>query len=188
VQGLIVPNNKRLRKKLDHCLLLRNDHHPPSHDKTTCLYSSKVFHPVYCFPHAICCSRMIHNARAGPWPELIMRSFFVAGASSAISEKPFYGSWNRLLTTLFLPDTVFEVVSQYFPPTAPGRDSVDFVFLLLIYVESSPVFIVEIKHPNHFVCDSNREEADLQLRRRFCDCQQSTYPHPPRCITKPLGD
>jgi len=30
--------------------------------------------------------------------------------------------------------------------------------------------MVEIKHPNDFVYDSNREEADLQLRRRFRDC------------------
>ena len=110
---------------------------------------------------------MGQNAQAGPWPELIMRSFFAAGASNATFEKPFYGSWNRLLTTLFPPDTIFGVVPQYFPPVAQERDSVGF---LVIYIESSPVFIVEIKHPNDFVYGSNREEANLQLRRRFLDC------------------
>lgn len=113
---------------------------------------------------------MTDNAQAGPWPGLIVRSFVIAGAYNPTSERPFYGSWNRLLTTLFPPDTVFEVVPQYFSPAMEGRDPVGFVGFLLIYIESSPVFIVEIKHPNDFMFPSSREEADLQLRRRIRDC------------------
>jgi hypothetical protein len=56
---------------------------------------------------------MARNDQACPWPEIIMRSFFVASASNATSEKPFYGSWNRLVTLLVPPDTIFEVVPQY---------------------------------------------------------------------------
>jgi hypothetical protein len=104
-----------------------------------------------------------------PWPEIIMRSFFVAGASSATSERPFFGSWNRLLNTVFPPDTIFEVVPQYFPPPVVSRDAVDFVFLLLIYVNTSPVFIVEIKPPAEFSRNSKRREADSQMRQRFLD-------------------
>jgi len=139
----------------------------PLHDKLVLEY--KVSPSVYRFPHAICCNRMGQNASAGPWPELIMRSF-VAGASNATFGGPFYGSWNRLLTTLFPPDTTFEVVPQYFPPMVQGRDSFGF---LVTYIESSPVFIVEIKHPNDFVYHSNREEADLQVCRRFRDCAEN---------------
>ncbi|RPD81880.1 hypothetical protein L226DRAFT_528111 [Lentinus tigrinus ALCF2SS1-7] len=59
-----------------------------------------------------------------------MRSFSIAGAltPSATSEKPFYGSWNRLLNTVFPVDTTFEVVPQ-FPPTT-SREAVDFVLSL----------------------------------------------------------
>jgi hypothetical protein len=106
------------------------------------------------------------------WPEIIIRSFFVAGAASATfgkGGKPFYGPWNRLLNTLFPPNTAFEVVPQYFPATT-GRDAVDCVVLLLIYLDSSPVFIVEVKDPNDFRFASKREEADLQMRQRVRDC------------------
>lgn len=105
----------------------------------------------------------------GPWSDIIMRSFFVASASSSTSGKPFYGSWNRLLNTMFPVDTMFEVVPQYFPPTISSRDSVDFVILLLIYVDSSPVFIVEVKPPSEFARNSKRQEADSQMRQRFLD-------------------
>ncbi|KAM6499316.1 hypothetical protein JOM56_004824, partial [Amanita muscaria] len=50
---------------------------------------------------------------------------------------------NRLLNTMFPPDTLFEVVPQYLPPSG---DAVDFV-ILLIYVNTWPVFIVEAKSP-----------------------------------------
>ena len=106
-------------------------------------------------------------ADAGPWPEIIMRSFFIAGATIATSEKPFYGSWNRLLNTLFPPDTIFEVVPQFPPVTS--REAVDFVVFLLIYVETTPVFVVEIKPPADFRLRSKRQEADEQLRRRLVD-------------------
>src|ERR1700733_9464261 len=80
-----------------------------------------------------------------PWSNIIMHSFFVAGSST--SEKPFYGSWNRLLNTMFPVDTMFEVVPQFPPVTT--REAVDFV-LLLIYVEMAPVFVIEVKPPNDF--------------------------------------
>lgn len=102
-----------------------------------------------------------------PWPEIIMRSFFTAGASTATSEKPFYGSWNRLLNTLFPPNTIFEVVPQF--PAVMAREAVDFVILLLIYVNSTPVFVVEVEPPANFRFISKRQEADLQLRKRFLD-------------------
>ncbi|KAM6496591.1 hypothetical protein JOM56_007064 [Amanita muscaria] len=94
-----------------------------------------------------------------------MRSFFI----STTSEKPFYGSWNRLLNTMFPPDTLSEVVPQYFPPSISSRGAVDFVILLLIYVNTSPVFIVEVKPPAEFIRNSRRQEADSQMRQRFLD-------------------
>ncbi|KZT22287.1 hypothetical protein NEOLEDRAFT_1071902 [Neolentinus lepideus HHB14362 ss-1] len=101
----------------------------------------------------------------GPWPEILMHSFFVAAV--ATSDKPHYGSWNRLLNTVFPVDTMFEVVSQV-PPVAL-REAVDFVVLLLIYVEATPVFVVQIRPPTDFRLFSKRQEADEQLRRRLVD-------------------
>lgn len=108
----------------------------------------------------------MEHATTGPWSEIIMRSFFIAGASS---EKPFYGPWNRLLNTMFPPDTIFEVVPQYFPPSITSRDAADFVILLLIYVNTYPVFIVAVKPPAEFRLNSKRQEADSQMRQRFLD-------------------
>lgn len=104
-----------------------------------------------------------------PWPEIIMRSFFIAGASSSTSEKPFYGPWNRLLNTMFPVDTIFEVVPQYFPQSVGSRDVVDFVVMLIIYVNAYPVLIVEVKPPADFRFNSKRQEADTQMRQRFLD-------------------
>ena len=103
---------------------------------------------------------------AGPWPEIIMRSF-IAKAANVPSEKPFYGSWNRFLNTVFPPDTIFEVVPQFPPVTS--RQAVDFVVFLLIYVEATPIFVVEIKPAADFRLRSKRQEADEQLRRRLVD-------------------
>ncbi|KAJ3539693.1 hypothetical protein NM688_g6327 [Phlebia brevispora] len=104
---------------------------------------------------------------ASPWPDVITRSFLIAGLSSATSEKSFYGSWNRLLNTLFPPNTPFEVVPQVPPVTS--REAIDFVVLFLIYVEATPVFIVVIRPPSDFRLPSKRQKADCQLRQCFLD-------------------
>ncbi len=91
-----------------------------------------------------------------------MRSFFAAGY-----EKPFYGSWNRLLNTLFPPNTLFEVVPQVSAVTA--HEAVDFVVFLFIYINTTPVFVVEVRPPGDFSFSSKRQEADRQLRQRFLD-------------------
>ena len=77
------------------------------------------------------------------------------------------GSWNWLLNTLFPPDTIFEVVPQF--PAVTVREAVDFVILLLIYVNSTHVFVVEVKPPSDFRFILKRQEADLQLQKRFLD-------------------
>lgn len=111
------------------------------------------------------------DVQPGPWPEIIMRSFSIASSANTTLEKPFYGPWNRLLNTIFPPNTIFEVVPKFFPPTT-GQDAVDYVVLFLICIESSPVFIVEVKNPNEFRLASKREETDLQMRQCFRDCAE----------------
>ena len=82
------------------------------------------------------------------------------------SEQPFYGPWNRLLNTMFPVDTIFEVVPQYLPVTSHGAfDS----FVLVIYAEAMPVFIIEVKPPDDFRLPLKRQEADVQIRKRLID-------------------
>ena len=96
-----------------------------------------------------------------------MRSFFIAGTKSTASEKSFYGPWNRLLNTMFPVDSKFEVVPESPPVTL--HEVVDFLILLIIYVEGTPVFVVEVKPPADFRFPSKRQEANQQLRRRLVD-------------------
>ncbi|KAI0300930.1 hypothetical protein BC826DRAFT_894506, partial [Russula brevipes] len=56
------------------------------------------------------------------------------------SEKPFYGSWNHLLDTVFPVDTMFEVVPQFPPVTV--CEAVDFV-VLYIYINTT-LFVIEV--------------------------------------------
>jgi len=126
---------------------------------------TKLFGVIYyCFWHANYQAIMESSEL---WPEVIMRSFFTAGTSVATSEKLFFGSWNRLLNTMFPPDTSFEVVPQF--PAVTACEAADFILLLLIYVNSTPVFVVEVKPPGNFPSFLKRQEADLQLRRHFLD-------------------
>ncbi|KAF9039712.1 hypothetical protein BDZ89DRAFT_1060853 [Hymenopellis radicata] len=99
----------------------------------------------------------------GPWPEIIMRSFFIAGASGGENQQ-FNGPWNRLLNTMFPADTMFEVGI----PPVTSSEPVD-SFALLICVQLTPVFMVEIKPPADFYLSSKRQEADEQLRRQLID-------------------
>lgn len=46
----------------------------------------------------------------------------------------------------------------------------DFAFFLLVYIETSPVFLIQIKQPADFRFSSKRQEADVQMRRGFLDC------------------
>jgi len=112
---------------------------------------------------------MAANPQTGPWPEFILHSFSIANATNGSSfEMPFNGPWNRLLATVFPPDTVFEVTPQYIPPLA-SEEPIDFI-ALVIYVETSPVLIVDIRPLNLLPNYSNLEEADTQMRRWFRDC------------------
>ena len=100
-----------------------------------------------------------------PWSEIIMRSFFIAGASTATSEKPFYGPWNRVLNTVFHPDTIFEIVLQFHPVTA--RETVDFVVLLVVCVNSTPVFVID--HPQTSDLPRSVKKLTSRLRQCFLD-------------------
>ncbi|KAK7692125.1 hypothetical protein QCA50_003744 [Cerrena zonata] len=99
------------------------------------------------------------------WPHLLVDSFANV-ASTTQSGKTIYGPWNRLLNTLFPPDTQFEVVPHY----SISNDATDVMIFLLIYIETSPIFLVELKQPSDFRYSSKRQEADIKMRQCFLDC------------------
>lgn len=108
-------------------------------------------------------------SQASSWPPLLVDSF--ASASNTQSGKPIYGPWNRLLNTLFPPDTQFEVVPHYAPPShSKDGGGADFAIFLIVHIDTAPVFIIQIKQPSDFRFSSKRQEADTQMRQCFLDC------------------
>lgn len=97
------------------------------------------------------------------WDEYITRSFGLIPQNSF--ESGYYGSWNRLLNTLFPPTSRFTVQPQYLRPNS--RDATDFIVAFLVELGELPVLLIGIKMPLVLDLPSSREEADTQMRRRF---------------------
>ena len=98
------------------------------------------------------------------WPPKVLRQFATVPPNP--SESDFHGPYNKLLNTLFPPDTDFVVVPQYMPDS---RNAADFIVMFEVYFENRPVFILELKPPNHLQFPSKRQAADLQIRQRMGD-------------------
>lgn len=90
------------------------------------------------------------------------------------SEADYHGPYNKLLYTLFPPDTDFVVVPQYFPDS---NNAADFIFMFEILYENNPVLVLELKPPGHLSLMSKRQIADLQVWSRLgdlvCECSTS---------------
>ncbi|KAJ3929260.1 MAG: hypothetical protein NXY57DRAFT_1017594 [Lentinula lateritia] len=59
---------------------------------------------------------------------------------------------------------LFEVIPQF--PATTAHKAVDLIFLLLVYVDSIPEFVVEINPLDDLRYNFKCQEADIQLRRR----------------------
>ncbi|KXN88050.1 hypothetical protein AN958_07782 [Leucoagaricus sp. SymC.cos] len=107
-----------------------------------------------------------------PWSEIIMHPFSNSAATpyGAMIEKPFYGSWNRLLNTLFPAASIFEVVPQI--PVVAYRKTHDFPITFFICVNRTPVLFVDVRDPYKNPSSSTRAEADSQMRTHFQDIHQ----------------
>ncbi|KAK0460138.1 uncharacterized protein EV420DRAFT_1620021 [Desarmillaria tabescens] len=93
------------------------------------------------------------------WPEKVLRQFAVIYPNPPI-ENEYHGAYNKLLNTLFPPDTDFTVVPQYLELNSPK--GADFIFMFEILFYNKPVFVVELKQPTHLLYDSTRQAADDQ--------------------------
>ncbi|KAF8506278.1 hypothetical protein BU17DRAFT_71342 [Hysterangium stoloniferum] len=100
-----------------------------------------------------------------PWPPNVLRQFEIP-PDAAPSETDFHGAYNKLLNTLFPPNTEFTVVPHYLPYS----HELALFFFYEVLFKDKPVFILELKLADDDVqCPIARENADQQVRSRIRD-------------------
>lgn len=119
-------------------------------------------------------SRSILNSIQGPWTPPLRRSFTSAQRARNQIEKDYYGAYNKLLNSLFPPDSDFDVIPQ-FATSESNYSSVDFVVTLFVAVRSTVIFLLEIKPPRDLRHGSKRRAADEQISCRFRDTQEEVH-------------
>jgi len=97
------------------------------------------------------------------WPANVLIQFQIVPPNPV--EADFHGPYNKLLNTLFPPQSEFTVVPQYLPHS--DRGAADYIVLYEIQLRNMPVFVLELKPPNHLDSLSKRHDADAQLRDRM---------------------
>jgi hypothetical protein len=100
-----------------------------------------------------------------PWPEKVLRQFQSIPANP--SENEFHGPYNKLLYTIFPPDSDFTVAPQYLKPASAKAS--DYVVMFEVSLQNKPVFILELKPPRDIEFISTRQAADEQIRERVGD-------------------
>lgn len=100
-----------------------------------------------------------------PWPDKVIRQFQTIPPNPI--ENAFHGPYNKLLNTLFLPDSDFTVVPQYLKPASLKQ--ADYIVTFEIFLENKPVFILVLKKPADLDFISWRQAADVQIRERLGD-------------------
>ncbi|KAK0183782.1 hypothetical protein F5146DRAFT_1079464 [Armillaria mellea] len=100
-----------------------------------------------------------------PWPDKVLRQF--AATPPNPIENEYHGAYNKLLNTLFPPDTDFTVVPQYLETNS--LKGADFIVMFEILLHNKPVLILELQKPSHIMYSSTRQLADDQIRQRMGD-------------------
>ncbi|KIJ47999.1 hypothetical protein M422DRAFT_163242 [Sphaerobolus stellatus SS14] len=105
------------------------------------------------------------------WPYKIIRQFNTVPRNP--SESDYDGPYNKLLYTLFPPDSDFVVAPQFLPDS---RNSADFFVMFEILLVNRPVLILEFRPPSHRNFLSKRRAADEQIRSRMTDLVGKNLP------------
>ena len=114
-----------------------------------------------------------------PWPEKVIRQFQTIPVNPISSD--FHGAYNKLLYTLFPPDTDFTVVPQYLKP-ASSKSSDHIVTSFEVFLEKKPVFILQLKKPADLDLISTRQAADVLIRERLGDLAGQLRPFWRGCL------
>jgi len=109
-----------------------------------------------------------------PWPSKITRAFATVegGADIVVHENQYYGPYNKLLYTLFPPDSDFNVSPNYLRGNFDGI--ADFIASFEVTFREHPVLILQVKPPQHLSFNSTRKKADRQIRDRLVDLAEHT--------------
>ena len=99
------------------------------------------------------------------WPDKVMRQFWSIPTNP--DESDFHGVYNKLLYTLFPPDSDYTVVPKYLKPGS--LPSPDRIMTFEVVLEHHPVLILQLKNPGDIHIVSAREMADFQIRQRMVD-------------------
>lgn len=104
-------------------------------------------------------------AMGAVWPEKVLRQFQTILLNPLGAD--FHGAYNKLLNTLFPPDSDFTVVPQYLKPSSTLTS--ESIVTFEIFLENRPVLMLELKTPGDLNYVSTRETADSQIRQRMVD-------------------
>ncbi|KAH9954090.1 hypothetical protein BC827DRAFT_1348802 [Russula dissimulans] len=109
-----------------------------------------------------------------PWPSKITRAFatFERGAEFIVHGNQYHGPYNKVLNTLFPADSDFIVSPNYLPGNIDAGTA--FIVSFEVTLRRHPVFMLEIKPPQHLSLRSTQETADKQIRRRLVDLSELT--------------
>jgi hypothetical protein len=91
------------------------------------------------------------------------------GGGPITHENQYYGPYNKLLNTLFPPDSDFIVSPNYLPVDVDG--AADFIITFEVTLHQYHVLIIEVNPPQHLSFRSTREKADRQIRNRLVDLE-----------------
>jgi hypothetical protein len=98
------------------------------------------------------------------WPEKVLNGFRAALAQpgSATNEAHFHGCWNKLLYTVFAPDSDYEVT-----PQLAERPNTDRAGAFVVHLHGRPVMFVELRAPCRLESSAGRADAVEGMRERF---------------------
>jgi hypothetical protein len=102
--------------------------------------------------------------RPAVWPEKVLNGFRAALAQpgSATNEAHFHGCWNKLLCTVFAPDSDYEVTPQLADrPNSGGAGA------FVVHLHGRPVMFVELRAPSRLGSPIGRADAVEGMRERF---------------------
>lgn len=102
-----------------------------------------------------------------PWPAKISRAFAIEGDSNGAIDNRYYGAYNKLLYTLFPPDSDFTVSPNYLPSDI--NNMTDFIALFEVMFRDHRVLVLQVNPPQCLSMMSAREAADKQMRHRLSD-------------------
>jgi hypothetical protein len=94
------------------------------------------------------------------WSSKLDNKFQTIPANSVVWK--YQGPYNKLLNTLFPPESKFAIVPQY-----PNPRSRDRIVNFEVLVAGKPVLILEPRKPEDLDVVSVRESADTHIRQRM---------------------